>query len=128
MTAARPGRVEAVELLLEAGADIKAKEPNAGQTALMWAIADGHADVVRRLNRSGRTGTRAVTPAIHAASAGNQILALEKEAKPSGGSEEQDPPYIRFKDREPASSFSRSSAPPSRRTSPPEGGHYEDAT
>src|SRR5439155_10660677 len=43
MTAARAGNIRAVRALLSAGADVGAKENHQGQTALMWAGAEGHA-------------------------------------------------------------------------------------
>jgi len=49
MTAARTGRLDAVRLLAEAGANVNHKEPRRNQTALYWAAAEGHADVVRYL-------------------------------------------------------------------------------
>ena len=67
MTAARTGRVEAVRLLLDHGADVDAAEQWRGQTVLMWAAAEGHAAVVRELiargadvhARSGHAGVAA---------------------------------------------------------------------
>ena len=56
MTAARTGRVEAVRALLAHGADVNAKEPLRGQTALMWAAAENNTDVVTRAGR-GRAPT-----------------------------------------------------------------------
>jgi ankyrin repeat protein len=53
MTAARTGRMEAVNALLARGADIHAKEKKQGQTALMWAAAEGHAEVVAALVKAG---------------------------------------------------------------------------
>jgi len=53
MTAARSGRVDAVTLLLDRGADVNARESWRGQTALMWAAAEGHAAVVRVLTARG---------------------------------------------------------------------------
>ena len=44
MTAARTGVPAAVKTLLAHGADINAKESWRGQTALMWAAAEGHAE------------------------------------------------------------------------------------
>ena len=38
-----------MKALLERGADVDAKEPSRGQTALMWGAAEGHAEVVRLL-------------------------------------------------------------------------------
>jgi ankyrin repeat protein len=52
MTCARSGAVVAVRLLLARGADVNAKEPTQHQTALMWATAERHADVVRALIES----------------------------------------------------------------------------
>jgi ankyrin repeat protein len=49
MTAARSGSVEAVQALLKHGATVDAKEEWHGQTALMWAVAQKHADVVKVL-------------------------------------------------------------------------------
>jgi ankyrin repeat protein len=49
MTCARSGGAEAVSALIAAGAEIDAKEPAQNQTALMWAAAEHHAAVVRRL-------------------------------------------------------------------------------
>ena len=49
MTAARTGNPAVVEQLLAAGADVDASERGRGQTALMWAIAQRHADVVEVL-------------------------------------------------------------------------------
>jgi ankyrin repeat protein len=46
MTCAKVGSVDAVRLLVEFGAAVDAKEPNAGQTALMWAASERHPDVV----------------------------------------------------------------------------------
>jgi ankyrin repeat protein len=42
MTAARIGQAEAVRLLLAHGASVDAAEPANGQTALMWAVGEGH--------------------------------------------------------------------------------------
>jgi ankyrin repeat protein len=49
LAAARSGNVEVMTLLLANGGDANAKEPARGQTALMWAAAEKHADVVRVL-------------------------------------------------------------------------------
>ena len=53
MLAARSGNVAAVNLLLEAGAEVRAKEQWHGQTALMWAAAENHAAVVTALAARG---------------------------------------------------------------------------
>lgn len=49
MVAARLGNAEAVKALLGHGANPNAKEAAHGQTALMWAAAERHPDVVRLL-------------------------------------------------------------------------------
>lgn len=49
MTAARTGSLETVKALLSRGAAVDAKDENRGQTALMWAAAEGHAAVVQEL-------------------------------------------------------------------------------
>ena len=65
MTAARTGKVDAVKVLLRYGADVNAKEGWHGQTALMWAAAEGHPAVVRSARSSaGRTSTRVRTAAL----------------------------------------------------------------
>jgi ankyrin repeat protein len=53
MSAARTGNAAAVGLLLASGADVGAAERNRGQTALMWAAAQGHSDIVQRLIEAG---------------------------------------------------------------------------
>jgi ankyrin repeat protein len=64
MAAARTGRVDAVRLLLEAGANVNAADTYQQQTALMWAATEGHVDAVKTLlaagadpNRKGRVTT-----------------------------------------------------------------------
>jgi ankyrin repeat protein len=42
-----------VRVLLEAGADVNVRETTRGQTALMWAAAEGHAAVIRLLVKHG---------------------------------------------------------------------------
>jgi uncharacterized protein len=49
MTCARTGAAAAVKALLAHGADVQAKEREHHQTALMWAAAQRHPDVVRLL-------------------------------------------------------------------------------
>ncbi|MDX1385651.1 MAG: ankyrin repeat domain-containing protein, partial [Thermoanaerobaculia bacterium] len=53
LTCARSGSSEAVGRLLEAGAPIDAVDGWRGQTALMWAAAEDHADVVELLLARG---------------------------------------------------------------------------
>jgi ankyrin repeat protein len=49
MTCARAGAAVAVRALLVRGADVNAKEPTQHQTALMWAAAEQHPDVLQAL-------------------------------------------------------------------------------
>jgi ankyrin repeat protein len=49
MTCAKTGSAEAVRMLVEYGAAVNAKEPAQNQTALMWAAAERHPDVVKAL-------------------------------------------------------------------------------
>lgn len=53
MTCARTGEAKAVKALLVHGADPKAKETEHDQTALMWAAAESHPDVVALLIEFG---------------------------------------------------------------------------
>ena len=53
MTAARVGSLAAVKSLLARGATVDARDARRGQTALMWAAAEGHADVVQTLIELG---------------------------------------------------------------------------
>ena len=53
MTAARTGALDAVTALLSHGASVDTKEDRRGQTALVWAAAEGHAAVVRKLIDAG---------------------------------------------------------------------------
>jgi ankyrin repeat protein len=53
MTAARTGKVDAVKALLSHGAVVDAKESRHGQTAVMWAAAEGNVEAVEVLIRAG---------------------------------------------------------------------------
>jgi ankyrin repeat protein len=53
MTAARTGRVDALNALLAHGAAINASEPGQQQTALMWAAAEDHGPAVHLLVQHG---------------------------------------------------------------------------
>ena len=53
MSAARSGNLRVVEMLLDRGAAVDAVEYERHQTALMWAAAQQHADVVRLLAARG---------------------------------------------------------------------------
>ena len=58
MTAARVGTLDAVQLLLDRGAIVDAKDPTFQQTALMVAVRENHPDVVTLLVERGRAGQR----------------------------------------------------------------------
>ena len=53
MTTARTGNVAAAKVLLANGAKVDAKETWQGQTALFWAVAQKHPDMVRELIAHG---------------------------------------------------------------------------
>ena len=53
MAAARSGSVPAVQLLLKKGADVNGADPFHQETAMMWAAAEGHTDVVKALLAAG---------------------------------------------------------------------------
>ena len=68
MTCASSGSTEAVRMLIVRGADVNAKEPSENQTALMWAAAEHHPDVVQALIEAGadlRAHTRKGFTALH---------------------------------------------------------------
>jgi ankyrin repeat protein len=75
MTCTRTGSVEAVKTLLAAGADVNAKENRRGQTALIWAVSQKHAEVTRVLVEHGadiRTRSQGgFTPLLFAARVGD---------------------------------------------------------
>src|SRR6266516_457169 len=53
MAVARSGNLDAARRLVDAGADVNAKEHWGGQSALMWAAAQGQAEMVKFLASSG---------------------------------------------------------------------------
>ena len=53
MTAARTGTLASVRALLSRGVSVDSKDERRGQTALMWAVAEGHAAVVQELIDAG---------------------------------------------------------------------------
>ena len=68
MACARTGSVDGVKILLSRGADVNVKEPAQNQTALMWAAAEHHPDVVSTLieaNADLRAHTKKGFTALH---------------------------------------------------------------
>jgi ankyrin repeat protein len=53
MTAARTGKVDAVKSLLSHGTDVNGKDTKRGQTAIMWAAAEGNVEAVEVLIKAG---------------------------------------------------------------------------
>jgi cytohesin len=53
MVVARTGKVEAARRLLDAGADVNAKEEWGGQSAVMWAAAQRHPEMIKLLAARG---------------------------------------------------------------------------
>ena len=70
MTAARTGALASVKALLSRGATVDGGDDRRGQTALMWAAAEGHAPVVqnadRRRSRFPQTSASGFTPLLFA--------------------------------------------------------------
>ena len=68
MTCAKSGSVDAVQALIAHDANVNAKEPVAHQTALMWAAAERHPEVVKLLlkaNADFRAHTQKGFTALH---------------------------------------------------------------
>jgi ankyrin repeat protein len=64
MFAARNGNPDVIRLLVEAGANVNAREPLRGTTALMWAVEQRHPEAVAALLKAG------ADPAARSAGAG----------------------------------------------------------
>ena len=67
MTAALSGKADAVRLLLTRGAKVDANEPYKGQTALMWAAAEGNTAAAAVLLEAGADIDGEVHRRVHAA-------------------------------------------------------------
>jgi uncharacterized protein len=94
MTASRTGKIAAVRLLIDRGANVNAKDVEHGQTALMWAVLENHADVVDLLLTRGAdinahtkvTITKGeYVPARAAAASGAGIIRQRALPTPNGG-------------------------------------------
>jgi ankyrin repeat protein len=53
LACARAGAVAAVQMLIARGADVNAKDSWRGQTALMWAASENHAELIKALLAGG---------------------------------------------------------------------------
>ena len=76
LACAQRGAVPAVQLLIARGADVNAKDSFRGQTPLMWAAAENHADLVKVLLAAGA--------AVDARSNGNftaLVFAVRQDAR-----------------------------------------------
>jgi ankyrin repeat protein len=92
MLASRAGSVPGVKALLARGARVDARESTRGQTALMWAIVNRHAEVTRLLLEAGadinlRSETRTLVFNMGGSrSAGSAAADTPLEEVPLGGS------------------------------------------
>jgi ankyrin repeat protein len=81
MTCARSGSVDAVKILVEYGAAVNAKEPKENQTALMWAAAERHPDVVKALidaHADLKANTKQGFTAIHFAAREGDVESIKE--------------------------------------------------
>jgi uncharacterized protein len=80
MTCAKTGSADAVRMLVEYGAAVNAKEPAQNQTALMWAAAERHPNVVQALIEAHadlKTNTKQGFTAIHFAAREGDIESVK---------------------------------------------------
>lgn len=80
MTCAKTGNADAVKLLAEYGAAVNAKEPTQNQTALMWAAAERHPNVVSALieeHADTKAQTKAGFAGIHFAARMGDVETLK---------------------------------------------------
>ena len=88
MLCARTGSVAAVRQLIARGADVNRSEPRRGQTAIMWAAAQRHPEIVRALIDAGadvRARTRVLPRFVNIADP-NDIYTIVSGTVNSGGS------------------------------------------
>ena len=64
MAAARTGNPEIVRLLIEHGADVSAKGEEYGETALIWAVEENHADAAKVLIAHGADVNERTNPLV----------------------------------------------------------------
>ncbi len=80
MTCAKSGSADAVRMLIEYGAAVNAKEPEENQTALMWAAAEHHPDVVKALidaHADLKANTKQGFTAIHFAAREGDVQSIQ---------------------------------------------------
>ena len=101
MRCARTGSVDAVKSLLTRGANVNVKETRQGHTALMWAVAQRHEQVVRMLIERGSDvharSKGGFTPLLFAAQQGDMDsarLLLEAGANVNETTPEGDTPLL----------------------------------
>ena len=79
MTAARTGKLAVVETLLAHGANVNAPTARTRSTAVMWAVAERHTDIVRLLLQNGAdphvSTSDGFTPLLYAAHNGDIAMA-----------------------------------------------------
>lgn len=79
MTASLTGTLDAVNALLASTVAVNARETGRGQTALMWAVSEGHGDVAEALIQHGADvrarSASGFTPLMFAARQGDKALA-----------------------------------------------------
>ena len=88
MTAARTGDVAVLKALIEANAEVNARESSRGQTALMWAAAENNAAAIKVLVDAGadikaRTSEGAAPPGRGPSSTGGVFSAATGAAAPA---------------------------------------------
>ncbi|MGE0444334.1 MAG: ankyrin repeat domain-containing protein [Vicinamibacterales bacterium] len=87
VTCARTGNATAVRALLDRKADVRAREPNRDQTALMAAVAEGHLEAVRVLLAAGadvRARARVTRAVVNRANPNDVLAAVVGEVSQGG--------------------------------------------
>ena len=80
ITCAGTGNVDAVRALIDRGAEVNAKETSQSQTALMWAAAERHAEVVKTLIAHGadlQARTKRGFSALHFAARAGDVASAQ---------------------------------------------------
>jgi uncharacterized protein len=122
MIASATGNIEVMKALLKFSPDVNVRETRKGQTALMWAAAEGHADAAELLVE---LGARVSDRSKGGSTRGRRRAQLELyEDAPSGGASADgkrtdpsllwgaDTPYVNLQRASPASRLMGSATPP----------------